>query len=446
MEDAAYKGLSALGDHSGVWLGAAAASAFFGGPRGRRAAAEVLAALGLSSFAANVVVKLGFRRRRPVAELPILVRRPRSRSFPSGHSATSFAAATVLAARYRPLAPVALAVAGGVAVSRVYVGVHYPIDVGAGAAVGSVIGAGVIVAQRPFREPALTAEELETLGEGLRAAVVVNPSAGSSVGALPEPVAVRELSKDEELRDVLAKLVADGVDIIGIAGGDGSVGGAARVALENDRVLWVVPGGTLNHFAKTLGAGDVAAAVRVLESGRVAKVDVGEVSAGDDDITFVNAASLGAYADLVRRRERYEATFKMGRWPALALALMVTFRRPEPLDVEVDGVRERALLVFVGNNPYHGTVSPRGRESLQTGLLELRVVRWRGDRPRWSIVVALLARRLESSGVMVRRLVEEVSLKVDGPVALGHDGEVTDVDGELVFRSRPRALKVLVSP
>src|SRR5439155_13426235 len=184
-----------------------------------------------------------------------------SRSFPSGHSATSFAAATVLAARYRPLAPVALAVAGGVAVSRVYVGVHYPIDVGAGAAVGSVIGAGVIVAQRPFREPALTAEELEILGEGLRAAVVVNPSAGSSVGALPEPVAVRELSKDEELRDVLAKLVADGVDIIGIAGGDGSVGGAARVALENDRVLWVVPGGTLNHFAKTLGAGDVAAAV-----------------------------------------------------------------------------------------------------------------------------------------------------------------------------------------
>src|SRR5439155_19974828 len=144
VEDAAYKGLSALGDHSGVWLGAAAASAFFGGPRGRRAAAEVLAALGLSSFAANVVVKLGFRRRRPVAELPILVRRPRSRSFPSGHSATSFAAATVLAARYRPLAPVALAVAGGVAVSRVYVGVHYPIDVGAGAAVGSVSGAGVI--------------------------------------------------------------------------------------------------------------------------------------------------------------------------------------------------------------------------------------------------------------------------------------------------------------
>src|SRR5439155_5627915 len=279
-----------------------------------------------------------------------------------------------------------------------------------------------------------------------RAAVVVNPSAGSSVGALPEPVAVRELSKDEELRDVLAKLVADGVDIIGIAGGDGSVGGAARVALENDRVLWVVPGGTLNHFAKTLGAGDVAAAVGVLESGRVAKVDVGEVSAGDDDITFVNAASLGAYADLVRRRERYEATFKMGRWPALAVALMVTFRRPEPLDVEVDGVRERALLVFVGNNPYHGTVSPRGRESLQTGLLELRVVRWRGDRPRWSIVLALLSRRLESSGVMVRRLVEEVSLKVDGPVALGHDGEVTDVDGELVFRSRPRALKVLVSP
>ena len=440
-EDLVYRGLSALGDHSSVWVASAIGAASLGRVRGRRTAAEVLAALGLSSFTANVVVKLGFRRRRPVSAFPVLVRRPRSRSFPSGHAATSFAAATVLAARYPAAAPAAYIVAGGIALSRIYVGVHYPLDVVAGAAVGTAIGAGVLVAQRPFREPSLSTAELESLGRGLGAALVVNPQSGREVGDVPAPVLVRELEDGEKLEEVLRDLTAGGAEVVGVAGGDGSVSAAARVAIETGTILWVVPGGTLNHFAKAVGAGDVATALRALETGTVARVDVGQV----DDITFLNAASLGAYPDIVRRREMYERRLSLGKWPALALAVVVTIRDPAPIDVEVDGRRERALLVFVGNNPYHGTISPRGRDSLQTGLLDLRVVRWPDRWPRLAILAALLTGRLERDGLMVRRTAREVALRVDHPVALGHDGEVTEVEGRLVFKSCPGALQVLLA-
>jgi undecaprenyl-diphosphatase len=65
---------------------------------------------------------------------------PRSRSFPSGHSASAFAFATAASKELPPLAPVLVPLAGAVAYSRVHAGVHYPSDVAAGAAGGVICG------------------------------------------------------------------------------------------------------------------------------------------------------------------------------------------------------------------------------------------------------------------------------------------------------------------
>jgi undecaprenyl-diphosphatase len=69
-----------------------------------------------------------------------LVTRPHSHSFPSGHATTSFACATVLALMLPRLAVPLLVLAAAVAWSRVYVAVHYPLDVLAGAVLGAAIG------------------------------------------------------------------------------------------------------------------------------------------------------------------------------------------------------------------------------------------------------------------------------------------------------------------
>jgi membrane-associated phospholipid phosphatase len=91
-------------------------------------------------------LKAAFDRERPperYAEPDPLVNVPESGSFPSGHAATSFAAATILSFAFPRLAPFLLLLAAAVGFSRVYVGVHYPIDIVGGAFLGVAIAVAV---------------------------------------------------------------------------------------------------------------------------------------------------------------------------------------------------------------------------------------------------------------------------------------------------------------
>jgi membrane-associated phospholipid phosphatase len=135
--------LSSAADHSKLWVVAAGMLAATGGREGRRAAARGLGAIAITSPVANLAGKLLLRRRRPSIDVVPLARRawrvPTSASFPSGHSASA-AAFTTSVAMELPDAAVPIGVmAAGVALSRVYTGVHYPGAVVAGIALGTAI-------------------------------------------------------------------------------------------------------------------------------------------------------------------------------------------------------------------------------------------------------------------------------------------------------------------
>ncbi len=89
-------------------------------------------------------------RARPEQALGIdpLVRTPDNSSFPSSHAATSFAAAVVLAVSVPRLGPFVLALAACIAFSRLYVGVHFPLDVLAGAALGVLVATALLLLAR----------------------------------------------------------------------------------------------------------------------------------------------------------------------------------------------------------------------------------------------------------------------------------------------------------
>lgn len=127
------------GEWGRVWMAAALAGALADPPRRRR---WLRAALGVPlTLLANYCLKQVVRRARPrLEELEPAGRVPSSLSFPSAHAATSFAGATLIGALARPARPVLYVAAGLMAFSRPYLGVHYPSDVIAGAAVGTALG------------------------------------------------------------------------------------------------------------------------------------------------------------------------------------------------------------------------------------------------------------------------------------------------------------------
>ncbi|TMK24559.1 MAG: phosphatase PAP2 family protein [Actinobacteria bacterium] len=130
---------SRLGEHGALWLAIGLAGRLLDRRRapGWRAATRSVAA----AYALNTAIKPLVGRRRPeIAGLPPLTSTPTGLSFPSAHAATSFAGALAYSRLGLPRAPL-YALATALSFSRVYLGVHHPSDVLAGAALGTAVGA-----------------------------------------------------------------------------------------------------------------------------------------------------------------------------------------------------------------------------------------------------------------------------------------------------------------
>ncbi len=138
----AIASFSRTGEHAACWfaLGALGIATSRRGSRRRQAFARGVAATGLA-YGLNTAVKFSVKRPRPqLDDLPPLTAVVTGLSFPSAHATTSFAAAAAYSRALPFASPLLYGAATMFALSRPYLGVHYPSDVLAGAALGTVTG------------------------------------------------------------------------------------------------------------------------------------------------------------------------------------------------------------------------------------------------------------------------------------------------------------------
>ena len=440
--------LSTFADHGKLWL---LIGGVLGLQRGmlRRSALRGVGAMAVSSALVNVVLKRLFGRVRPdlaaVQSSRALDRAPHTLSFPSGHSASAAAFATGVALESPVtgalLAPVAL----GVGYSRVHVGVHYPGDVAAGMAVGSAIA---LATQHWWRvrptDPARVwrAWDAPALPEGEGLVIAVNPRSGredydpaADITEVLPRAEVLELSEDAGVADLLGEATRAGrAKALGVAGGDGSVAAAAAVALEFGLPLAVVPAGTLNHFARDLGVATPPEAAAAVVHGSAVQVDVAEVNG----VPFLNTASIGSYPEMVRRRDRLSG--RMGKWAALTVAAAQVLRHGSPVELEVNGRRISAWILFIGNGCYVPRgLSPAWRPRLEDGLLDVQYLRADLRFGRTRAVLATLLGAGDHTRSYAEFQVPELRVRLlSGPQQVAYDGETGETATEFVFRKRER--------
>ncbi len=480
--DTAMKALSTAADHSLLWFAVAAVLSARRGAT-RKAAGRGVLAIAMASTAANAVCKPLLPRRRPAAaELPAyqkLASPPTSSSFPSGHAASAAAFATAVGLESGRLGLAVAPVAAAVAYSRVHVGVHWTSDVAAGAALGAAVATltrrwwPVRVSDEARARPVAGVPALPD-GEGVL--MMVNQFSGDPrydpladvVATLPraEILTVQVgRSIEQQLEAALARRgreVGGQVRALGIAGGDGSVGAAAAVALRHGLPLVVAPLGTLNHFARDVGVYDLVEVADATRAGEAVAVDLGVVEVHPDGSdgardgggsqdgsdgsvgggrggpvvrtrSFLNTASIGSYPELVRLRQRWQPRF--GKWPAFTAALVVVLRRAQPVRVRFLGQWRTVWFLFVGNGPYHprGMV-PAWRPTLDSGLLDVRWMRADVRFSRLRVAAALILGALGHSRVYGQREVPELDVELAVPGMLATDGEVVETSGRYTFR------------
>jgi len=232
-----------------------------------------------------------------------------------------------------------------------------------------------------------------------------------------------------------------------VGGGDGTVSLAASLIAGSDKILAVLPAGTMNLFARSLGIPlDIETAIAALAEGHIRRVDMARVNGRP----FIHQFSLGMHPQLIRLRSRIPFRGRLGKLLASARAGLATLRNPHNLDVSLtfgdaelltttSGIGITNNLLGEGHLPYAD--KPDG------GVLGVYITR---AEDRWDLLAFFinmaLGRWRENNQVEIHEA-DEVHLRILSPgkqFRCAIDGELYPLERDMRVELWPKALRVLV--
>jgi diacylglycerol kinase family enzyme len=253
-----------------------------------------------------------------------------------------------------------------------------------------------------------------------------------------------------DMERALKTAIEGGTNRILVAGGDGTIATAAALVANTDVELAILPGGTLNHFAKDHGIPtDLGEAAIAAAGGETVGADIGYVN----DCVFLNTSSIGAYVTFVRDRERLEKYVGYRIASLIAAVQTMHHLRTFTVTLEVEGAKKthRSSMVFIGvgerelKMPTLGSRVKNGRRGLH-----VMIIRGHGKARLFAIALAAIAKGTKEAS----KLPEFDNFVVDScridltrsHATIGVDGELKKMQTPLDYRIERDAIHLVVAP
>jgi len=305
-----------------------------------------------------------------------------------------------------------------------------------------------------WREMRRSNESTKTTAQFHNPFLIINPKAGNGRAvkahldeqAKKQGITVIFTKKGDDLESVARRAVRRGADVLGVSGGDGSLGAVAKVAIEQQLPIVVLPGGTRCHFARDLGLDpkritDALAGFHGVER----LVDTADINGR----IFLNNASFGLYADIVDSPGYREHKVQASRNVLRSIVngtkdtYDLRFRRDK---FQVD----KAVQVLVGVNSYETfNVFELGhRERLDEGVLQVTAITQLNDETMRELLSTISIDKLGKTDAypnIFQWTRKSFSItNSTGRIVAGVDGEREEYATPVTIRVKPLALHIFV--
>lgn len=292
-----------------------------------------------------------------------------------------------------------------------------------------------------------------------RAKLIFNPVAGANQESplrlmnvikemqalqfLPEPFLT---NPDTDLTEVVRDAIARGIRLLVVCGGDGTVSAVARAMIGTKATLGIIPTGTQNNVALSLGIPtDIPEAISILRTGKRIKIDMGMISFGDICMPFLEICSVGLFSALFESGDdiQHGNIARIGDFLAT-----LTTAPPSEIYITLDEMQEitsSGHVVLVSNMPYvgrHYQVGPQN--SYSDGLLDVLLC---ADISKLDLMLGYMLKGQEINAVTDSRIknfrVRKISIDTKPVMAVMADGIILG-EGSAQIGIQQDALAVII--